>query len=107
LTRAIIQKRYKKYFCPRKKQETEAEAEAMCPKLLVVLKLKNTHMQKKYQPLKKKKKKLYRMKEQGSPEEKEAGGESARREQLSGLSLRGVKWQANTHSWRAEKEELH
>jgi len=106
LTRAIIQKRYKKYFCPRKKQETEAEA--MCPKLLVVLKLKDTHMQKKYQPLKKKKKKkLYRMKEQGSPEEKEAGGESARREQLSGLSLRGVKWQANTHSWRAEKEELH
>jgi len=105
LTLAIIQKRYKKYFCPRKKQETEAEA--MCPKLLVVRKLKNTHMQKKYQPLKKKKKKLYRMKEQGSPEEKEAGGESARREQLSGLSLRGVKWQANTHSWRAEKEELH
>jgi len=110
LTRAIIQKRYKKYFCPRKKQETEAEAEAMCPKLLVVLKLKNTHMQKKYQPLKKEEEEA--VQDEGAGQ---SGGKGSwRRICQEGATQRFVIERCQvagkhtpTHSWSAEKEELH
>lgn len=71
----------------------ETKAEAMFPKLLAALKLKNTYMVQKISGTKEAKE---AQQQEDSRAVEEAAAEVARREQLSGLSLRGVKWLANT-----------